>query len=521
MKNPVTKIGILLLLIIALPPIFFSAYEMGNMAQNEMMIDSIYTSQLESVLFSINQYSDDVVSGWANRIEQSLQKGGTTEREKAIREFMGNNISMEAIFLADSLKISRMFFSSSREAADSLTATRLEQVLSRNRPEIFRLIQYMEVGYRRIQPIDLEIPNRSLFLFAYNASQKGKGICGIVVNSERFTAENLGPKIQSVAQDKFYISVFDVSTGGEIYSNVLYEDEEKDIRHMKELWLMPDYHLGIQLRGETIEDLVQQRTNFNLWLILLMDAILILAAVFVYRSIRQQVRLTQIKSEFISNVSHEIRTPLAVINMYSETLEMDRIKDEEKKKEYYRIINTETNRLSAIVNKILNFSRIESGKRSYKFEETDLNELITKTLDTYQHHFKNKGFTCNFMPAENLPVIIADHEALTDALINLIDNAIKYSNDKKQIDIETGKGQNTVFVSIKDYGVGIADKDQKLVFDKFYRVTRGNLAHQAKGSGIGLSIVKHIMEAHGGSVSLKSKSGEGSRFTLHFPVKSS
>lgn len=282
---------------------------------------------------------------------------------------------------------------------------------------------------------------------------------------------------------------------------------------------MPDYELGIQLKGETIEDLVARRTRFNLWLIIIMDLVLILAAIFVFRSIRQQVRLTQIKSEFISNVSHEIRTPLAVINMYSETLEMDRIKDENKKKEYYRIINTETNRLSGIVNKILNFSKIENGKRNYKFEETDLNDIVSQTILTYQHHFRNKGFECNFKAADNLPLIWADREGITDALINLIDNAIKYSNDKKQINVFTGFNANWVFVTVQDYGVGIDDKDQKLIFDKFYRVTKGNLAHKAKGSGIGLSIVKHIMDAHKGDVTLKSALGSGSSFTLNFPKK--
>ncbi len=504
------------MLIIALPPLFFSAYEVGNMYQNEQMIDSIYTSQLESVLFSINQYSDDVVSGWANRIEQNLQKPGAN-LDVTARGFIGNNVSVEAIVFADSLKIKEIIIKDPVENPEERTGQQFENILKKNESEIFRLIQYMDVGYRRIQPIDIELPNKSLFLFAYNATSELKGVCGIVVNSNGFARENLGPKIQSVAQDKFYISVFEIGSGEEVYSNELYESDDKNIKHKKELWLMPDYELGIQLKGETIEDLVQQRTRFNIWLILIIDVVLILAAIFVYRSIRQQVKLTQIKSDFISNVSHEIRTPLAVINMYSETLEMGRIKEESKKKEYYKIINTETNRLSGIVNKILNFSKIESGKREYKFEESDLNDIVSQTILTYRHHFRNMGFECNFSPADKLPLIKADREGITDALINLLDNAIKYSNDKKYIDVITGYGPKWVYVTVKDYGVGIDDKDQKLIFDKFYRVTKGNLAHKARGSGIGLSIVKHIIEAHEGIISLKSSVGSGSSFTLNFP----
>jgi len=205
--------------------------------------------------------------------------------------------------------------------------------------------------------------------------------------------------------------------------------------------------------------------------------------------------------------------------MYSETLEMGRVKDEERKKEYYSIINTESNRLAAMVNKILNFSKIESGKREYKFEETDLNNVVGNIIETYHHHFRRKEFVCNYSPTDNLPSIDADAEAITDAIINLIDNAIKYSSDNKKIDILTGRVGNSVYVEVRDYGVGIDQKYQKMVFDKFYRVTDGNLAHMAKGSGIGLSIVDHIMNAHNGSISLISKIGEGSRFILYFPAK--
>ncbi|PLX12085.1 MAG: hypothetical protein C0598_06690 [Marinilabiliales bacterium] len=113
---------------------------------------------------------------------------------------------------------------------------------------------------------------------------------------------------------------------------------------------------------------------------------------------------------------------------------------------------------------------------------------------------------------------MADSEAITDAIINLIDNAIKYSSENKQIEIETKADKEGVFVAIRDFGLGIEEKYQKMVFDKFYRITEGNLAHKAKGSGIGLSIVSHIMEAHKGSVKLISKLGEGSTFILSFPV---
>jgi two-component system phosphate regulon sensor histidine kinase PhoR len=197
---------------------------------------------------------------------------------------------------------------------------------------------------------------------------------------------------------------------------------------------------------------------------------------------------------------------------------MGRIKDEAKKHEYYKIIRTETNRLSGIVNKILNFSKIEGGRRNYKFTETDLNELVDQIIKNYSHHFKVKGMEYSVNTMKNLPLVKVDAEAVTDAMINLIDNAIKYGGENKRIEISTGISLRMVYIDLKDHGIGIDPKHHKLVFDKFYRVTSGNLAHKAKGTGIGLSIVKHIMEAHKGEVSLRSVPGEGSIFRLSFPI---
>lgn len=486
------------------------------MYRNEQMIDSIYVRQLESVIFSINQYSDDIVSSWANKLEQDIQNN-KLKTEEIAKNFIDRNKSVEMLFIVDSSNINQVYFKNSVVNSDTNKAA-LQEIINQNTNQIIRLKQYMDEGYRKIQPIDIDLPNSSLFIFAFKDANQNTKVCGIIVKTLGFIKENLGPKIQAVARDEFYFSVFDTETGNEVYSNEVYETADKNIKHKKILWIMPDYQLGIQLKGETIEDLVQKRTRFNIWVILIIDLILIIAAVFIYRSLRQEMKLAQLKSEFISNVSHEIRTPLAVINMYSETLSMNRIKDESKKQEYYNIINTEANRLSGMVNKILNFSKIESGKRTYKFIETDVNEIVTQILENYEHHFKRSGFTYNFTPKEKLPKVMADGEAITDAIINLIDNAIKYSKDEKQIDISTGSDNTSVFVEVKDFGLGIDEKYQKMVFDKFYRVTDGNLAHKAKGSGIGLSIVSHIMDAHKGSVKLISKVGNGSTFILNFPI---
>ncbi len=228
------------------------------------------------------------------------------------------------------------------------------------------------------------------------------------------------------------------------------------------------------------------------------------------------MELSQLKSDFVSNVSHEIRTPLALINMYIETLEMGRIRSDEKVKEYYSVILQESQRLAGIVNKILNFSHIESGKRKYNFTNVNLNTVVEEVTPLFRIRLDSNGFQFNVECYPDLKPIIADRDAVADALVNLLDNAIKYSDNTKVIYIRTGNMRDAVYIEIEDHGIGISSKDQKHIFDKFFRVTEKNLAYKAKGSGLGLAIVKHIMDAHYARIDVKSEKNKGSIFRLIF-----
>jgi two-component system phosphate regulon sensor histidine kinase PhoR len=203
--------------------------------------------------------------------------------------------------------------------------------------------------------------------------------------------------------------------------------------------------------------------------------------------------------------------------MYIESLERGIVKTPEKVKEYYTISLQETQRLTSIVNKILNFSQMESGKRKYTFQNVYVNDVVEEVVTTFKLNLENQDFQWSMQLSDEDLQIVADREAVTDAVVNLIDNAIKYSGDIKKIDIKTGLEKERVFIEVKDAGLGISKSEQKHIFDKFYRVTQENLAHKAKGSGIGLAIVQHIMEVHEGHISVKSTPGEGSSFRLYFP----
>ena len=236
-----------------------------------------------------------------------------------------------------------------------------------------------------------------------------------------------------------------------------------------------------------------------------------------YRSVSKEVALAHLKSDFVSNVSHELRTPLALIRLYAETLELGRITTPEKKEEYYRIIRKESERLTALINNILDFSRIEAGRKEYDFRETDIAELVRNTLDAYRYQIEQQGFAFEQNIDASIPAVRVDREAIARALVNLVNNALKYSADEKFLGVKLYRVNDLLKLEVVDRGIGITRRDQSKIFEKFYR-TGDALVHNTKGSGLGLSLVRHITQAHGGEVEVESAPGKGSKFILTLPL---
>ena len=234
---------------------------------------------------------------------------------------------------------------------------------------------------------------------------------------------------------------------------------------------------------------------------------------FTMHIINKELALSKMKSDFISTVSHEFKSPLTSIRQMSEMLFNERIKKESRKKEYYEIMLEQSERLSHLIDNILDFSKIEEGEKVFRFENTDLTESIDHVTSVFQKSVANEGFSVSSSIPQILPELQVDKEAIQQVLYNLLDNAYKYSGESRIIEVIAEATGDSVKISIKDHGIGILHDDQNKIFDRFFR--GGNeLTRSVKGSGIGLTIVKRIIEAHNGTVSLESTPGKGSTFTV-------
>ena len=275
---------------------------------------------------------------------------------------------------------------------------------------------------------------------------------------------------------------------------------------------------GIKYRGTTV-DAIGAKFLRNNYIILGALSLLMAAGVYMaYRNISRELNLARLKSDFVANVSHELRTPLALIRLYAETLELGRLTAKEKYQEYFRIIREESERLSALINNILDFSRIEAGRKEYEFKETDLAELVRTTLEAYRFQIEQNGFAFEEKIAADIPPVNVDREAIARSLLNLVNNALKYSKDQKYIGVSLYRANGSVKLEVADRGIGIAPAEQEKIFEKFYRCG-DPLVHNTKGSGLGLSLVRHIAQAHGGNVSVESVPQQGSKFTIALPIR--
>jgi signal transduction histidine kinase len=203
--------------------------------------------------------------------------------------------------------------------------------------------------------------------------------------------------------------------------------------------------------------------------------------------------------------------------MMTEMLHHNRVQSEERKSAYYSAMLEESEHLSHLIDNILDFSRIDDDHKKYDFTDLDLDELLCKFLESTRQRLQEPGFEIRYNPPDQVPVIKADKNAILQVFYNLVDNAIKFSGTSRQIDISLFSRNDELLFCVKDYGIGISSKEQEKIFDRFYRGDKPQRLG-IKGSGIGLSIVKQIVEAHGGTINIESEVGKGSRVVVRLPT---
>ncbi len=341
-------------------------------------------------------------------------------------------------------------------------------------------------------------------LIAYKLAEEGGNRLAMIVH----VGDAEGDSSSSAMTSGYWIKPFAASAGWS-------EGNPEVSRNFADVF--PGLTLGIKFQGTSVDALGRSWAQRSFLTLGVLSLLLCGGLVLTYRSVSKEVALAKLKSDFVSNVSHELRTPLSLIRLYAETLELGRVKGQAKVEEYYRIIRKESERLTALINNILDFSRIEAGGKEYEFRQTDLAELVSNTLDTYRDQIDEHGFTFEQRIDSGIPPVPVDREAIARSLVNLVNNALKYSDREKFIGVKLYRVDRVLKLEVVDRGIGIPRTEQSKIFEKFYRAG-DPLVHNTKGSGLGLSLVRHIAHAHGGEVAVESTPGKGSTFTLTLPL---
>lgn len=414
-------------------------------------------------------------------------------------------------FNPDSLQLERDPGSPEWRAAHAAAANWIAMLMTKAAPVSSRLT------------VDERDPaNRIIVRPILDSSSRVVGVAGMILDDrvfrEVFLPKAINATIRNAYPDEAENVIITVTDTSE---KLVFANQPSEGRAAEAGGTFPfvftDWYLGIRMRHLTENQLARRYFVVNLSLSVVASLTLLAGAVLALRTASRAMKLSQMKTDFVSNVSHELRTPLASIRVFGEFLKLGRVRDQRKTEEYGAYIETESRRLTQLIDNILDFAKIESGQKTYRFERQDLPKLIGETLKLFVVRLEQSGFEIHFeTPEYPVPPALLDAEAIAQAVINLLDNAVKYSGKSRCVIVTVAFDAEYVTVSVTDRGIGMERAEVDKIFEKFYRVSTG-LVHDVKGSGLGLSIVKHVVEAHGGKVEVSSNPGEGSVFTIYLP----
>ncbi|MFZ0034457.1 MAG: HAMP domain-containing sensor histidine kinase [Sedimentisphaerales bacterium] len=285
---------------------------------------------------------------------------------------------------------------------------------------------------------------------------------------------------------------------------------------------MGNYLSGWQIslyadQTSTFQKAASRRIALYTWTAILVIVMILLAGGFAAQAVRKQIRLNKMKNDFLATVSHELKTPLASIRLLVDTLLEGNYKDQHQAVEYFQLVSKENERLTRLVDNFLTFSRMERNKQTFAMAEANPADIARAAAEVVKTKFNTGRCDLQVQIDNNLPDILADRDIMVTAIVNLLDNAYKYSYDDKKIELKVFSENSLVCFSVKDNGIGMTRRQMKKIFDRFYQADT-SLSRRVEGTGLGLSIVKFIVDAHKGTISVDSRPGEGSTFAVRIPV---
>ncbi len=374
------------------------------------------------------------------------------------------------------------------------------------------------------EPVRGRLPvtfNGSTLLISYSrlrdTRSEGTLYSGFIWDLEYLKNQRLPEIAESIAQTSgIQVRVIDEGdTGGTATDNEMIPKDALSLSLRQ--FPFPWRFIVTQSALDNLKSAALRNNIFHAILLAIVVALMCLGASMIARDISRESETTRQKSEFVHNISHELKTPLTLIRLFGETLRDKKKLSEKNKQDAYDIITKESERLSYMINNVLDFSRIEMGRKEFTLKTGDIAKAMAETLESYRYHLEEKGFTIHEEIDHDLPQIDFDREAMASVLINLLSNAMKFSPEKKEVRIRLSRSESELVLQVADKGIGINKRDLSKIFKRFYRSDQ-KIVSESRGSGLGLTIIQHISEAHGGRIDVESELGQGSTFSIFLPI---
>ena len=267
-----------------------------------------------------------------------------------------------------------------------------------------------------------------------------------------------------------------------------------------------------------VQTVLTSRRGGFFYAFLLIAGILIFGFTLTVRTVSHQLELARMQSDFVSTVSHEFKSPLTAVRQIAEMLQSDKVSSEQKRRRYYDVLVEQSERLSLLVDRVLDFAKMDSGHHTFDVQPVDVGPFLEALVSKVQQRVSHEGFVVRSEIDPSLPMVALDADAIGQAVTNLIDNGIKYSGDSKEIVVRGFAENGHAVIAVRDFGIGLDPEEKERVFERFYR-GGSELTRTVKGTGLGLTLVKQIVEGHGGHVDADSEPGHGSTFYIRLPLE--